>query len=153
MKPIFGLFVRKPMRKHLSASVLAIFASIALADSESIAGYYESRSNQDSTRQQLCIKHLQANTFETQLFTSYCPSGECLNARMDGIAFNSPLVNGMLSYESDTCSIRVRVSFEHAVVRQNGRCGEDFGLLVSDGKYKLLRPEVHQNDCSPLSND
>ncbi|HEX5127222.1 MAG TPA: hypothetical protein VFW00_10825 [Rhodocyclaceae bacterium] len=131
--------------------VLLIALGASAASAADISGYYESLTKEGHVVRQLCIKPKPNGIFNVEIFTSYCPSKECFNARMDGVSFSSLVNNGVLHHESEMCNIRVHVTSGHATVHQNGeKCGDDFGLLMSDGYYKRVRKEVQENDCSPV---
>jgi hypothetical protein len=68
---------------------------------------------------------------------------------MDSISFDAKAKSGVLTYAEGECSVRVRAGSGRATVQQQGRCGEDFGLVVSAGKYERHRRYLDEDDCSP----
>jgi hypothetical protein len=118
-----------------------------------ITGYYQSKSEKPLGFRELCISSNYNKLYHIDLFTSYCPSKECMNARMDEVHFDASFKNNKLKYKTTRCEITIYISQGRAVIKQKlDGCGIDKQLLDSGGKYKLIRRNLNENDCSPRSS-
>lgn len=115
-----------------------------------IIGYYQSKSKKTLTFKELCISSNYSDNYHVDLFTSYCPSEKCMNARMDEVHFDAPFKHNMLKYKTDYCEITIYMSQDKSIVKQKlSGCGVDQQLLDLNGKYKLIRSSLNADDCSP----
>lgn len=114
-----------------------------------ITGYYQEKSNEISHKHnQLCISSNNNGHYHVDLATVYCPSEECMNARLDSIYFDSLFKNNKLKYKAEHCEIIIHISKGRAIVKQklNG-CGNEQQWLFSDGNYELIRKNLKNDDC------
>ena len=136
----------------MRALLVALLFSTALpAFAGGIAGYYASASTRGPTWREVCITELPRKQYRVVVSTSYCPSTECANLRMDSVSFESSERGGTLTYADGECNMALRVVGGRATVAQAGMCGEQ-RLLASSGSYEKRDAEVRENDCSPQSD-
>ena len=138
------------MRPILLVALLTTIPAIA----GELNGYYVSASSLGPTWRELCISASnKKNSVNVEIFTTYCPSVECMNARMDGVSFTVPASSKILSYVQGDCRIKARFRNGRAYVTQVGEnCGDDQRRLRAEGVYERRDTRVQEGDCSPLTH-
>lgn len=139
------------MRKSCALAFSTLWLSSAVQASPQTFGYFEGEVGLGGAKNRLCVSRITGGRLDVTLSTAYCPSKECLNARIDGYSFQSQLKHAEASYEDRSrCKISIQFSESGARVSQSDECRNDeHPYLYAAGFYNFVRPDLQQDDCGP----
>ena len=113
-------------------------------------GYFEAKPDFGGAVNRICIKQLPDSYLDVAIATSYCPSKECMNARIDGLWFQSKLNTKSINYSSPSCKLKVQFTKSGAKITHSANCrDEDHPYLYANGSYKYIKSEFNQDRCGP----
>lgn len=138
------------MNKLLLGAILnLIFLSTTFA--HPVVGYFEAKATSGGAKNRMCVTELPDKRLDIYIATSYCPSKECYNARIDNLNFQSRLrANNVLYKDAQSCLVKVQFDKGGAQVHQSAQCvTDDHPYLEASGYYKFVKAEVSDSDCGP----
>lgn len=120
-----------------------------LANAGEVVGYYEAKPDFGGARNRFCVEKEASGEFSVAIATAYCPSKECMNARIDGIQFRAKLQNQKITYfQKSDCSLTINFTKTGANISQSkGSCSEDHPYLYAEGKYSHVSSEPDRSSC------
>ena len=129
--------------------ILVVGLIPSLANAGDIVGYYEAPPDFGGAINRFCVEKDPSGEFHVAIATAYCPSKECMNARIDGIQFRSKLKNHQIvSPPKSRCSLKIKFAKNGAsIFKSKGECGEDHPYLYAEGKYKFVSSEPDWSSC------
>jgi hypothetical protein len=136
-------------RTSLAAAVLLLaFSCSAFAEPE-VLGYFEVKSDLGGARNRFCVERGDSGQLSVAIATAYCPSKECMNARLDGMQFQAPLKSDQLIYTKKSgCTVRIRFYQGRARVwRNTSSCDDEHPYFYAEGWYKFVSSTPDRSRC------
>ena len=94
--------------KEITIAIICTLVSSHAMASPNVVGYFEAKPDIGGARNRFCVKELKDNRLEVQIATAYCPSKECMNARLDGMLFKAILKSNSVSYTNPAgCKLKI----------------------------------------------
>jgi hypothetical protein len=121
----------------------------SLAFGGEIVGYYEAQPDVGGARNRFCIEQGANGLFNVAVATAYCPSKECLNARIGGIQFQSRFKNNRISYTpKPECTLVIHFTKDGArIAQKKTSCDGENHYLYAEGLYKHVSSEPDRSSC------
>lgn len=123
-----------------------------------IAGLFVTKADLGGARKFLCIASMPDGRHDITVDTAYCPSEECMNARLDG-AWSQQRIDGNLIHivVHEGCELTITFKKEGAYIKEgeSGTCHQTsiHPYLYAEGYYKFIRSKLKDGDCSPSGGD
>ena len=138
------------MHKHFCAILIFILHSSSVLAEPRFVGYFEAKPDFGGAVNRICITQLPNNYLDVVIATAYCPSKECMNARIDGLWFQSQLNAKSVSYSSPSCKLKVLFTNSGAKITHSTSCRDDgHPYLYAKGAYRYVKAEFNEDRCGP----
>lgn len=134
------------------------YLSQYINEASSIAGLFVTRADLGGARKFLCIAPMPDGRYDITVSAAYCPSKECMNARLDG-AWSQQRIDGNFAHivVHEGCELAITFKKEGAYIKEGERstCHQTsiHPYLYAEGYYKFVRSELKDGDCSPSGGD
>jgi hypothetical protein len=138
------------MHKYFLIFLIFILHPSSVLAEPHFVGYFEAKPDFGGAVNRICIKQLPDNYLDVVIATTYCPSKYCMNARLDGLWFQSQLNAKTITYSSPNCKLKMLFTKSGAKITHSATCrDEDHPYLYANGSYKYIQPEFSQDGCEP----